>query len=75
MTLCPVTEWQVYEQQLQYLAWKTNKRQNKDVVRVFPIWRKYRQKATRVATLYHAVPLLRHLPLGLVGFLGDLLVK
>jgi hypothetical protein len=75
MTLCPVAEWQAYEKQLQFIAWKANRRPQKAKVRVFPVWRKYRQKAVRVATLYEAAPILRHFPLGFVGFLGDLLVK
>lgn len=81
MHICPVSEWQAYEQQLQQIAWQNSTRyQSKSrkhlpVVRVFPVWRKYRQKALRVATLQQNVPMLRYLPLGLSCFLGDILFK
>lgn len=44
-------------------------------VRVFPVWRKYRQQALRVATLQENIPLLRHLPLRLSCILGDVLLR
>jgi hypothetical protein len=82
MDLCPAEEWQAYQRQLMALsqvassrAQKSHARQAKGSVRVFPIWKKYRQKALQVATLYQAVPLLRHLPLRVSSFLGDVLFK
>ena len=44
-------------------------------VRLFPVWRKYRQQAKRVATLFQTVPILKRLPLSVAGWLGDLLFK
>lgn len=75
ISLCPTEEWQAYEKQLQYIAWKANKQQNSAKVSVFPVWRKYRQKASRVATLYRTAPILRHLPLNVASFLGEVLFK
>jgi|GEM_PF-3000119 len=73
ISLCPTQEWQAYEKKLQHLAWQANKQQNSARVSVFPIWRKYRQQALRVATLYRTVPVLRHLPLPVANFLGEIL--
>jgi hypothetical protein len=79
MQLCPVEEWQHYEQHMQTLAREARalparlKPQAK--VRVFPVWRKYRQQAKRVATLYQAAPVFKRLPLPVAGFVGDLLFK
>lgn len=79
MQLCPVEEWQNYEQHMQTLAREASvfpsrlKPQAK--VRVFPVWRKYRQQAKRVATLYQALPMFKRLPLPVAGFVGDLLFK
>jgi hypothetical protein len=75
MDLCPPNEWQAYQRQLQTVSIKSGARQPASKVKVFPIWKKYRQQALRVATLYQAVPLLRHLPLGVSSFLGDVLFK
>ncbi len=44
-------------------------------IRLFPVWRKYRQQAKRVATLHLALPMLRRLPLTVCGWLGNLLFK
>jgi hypothetical protein len=80
MHICPAEEWQAYERQLQQVAWKNTtrlqgNRMHAPVVRVFPVWRKYRQKALRVATLQKTIPLLKYFPLGLSCFLGDVLFK
>ena len=79
MQLCPAEEWQTYEKRMQAQArqFNTVKGQGKQStkVRVFPVWRKYRQKAKRVATLYQALPLFKRLPLSVSGFIGDLLFK
>ena len=85
MSICPAEEWQAYERQIQQVAWKTQAKQNGlkpgrsnhalASVRVFPVWKKYREKALRVATLHQAVPLFRHLPLSVSCFLGEVLFK
>jgi hypothetical protein len=84
MQLCPADEWQHYEKRMQTLARQQNAQQNSTPgrgkrpapkVRVFPVWRKYRQQAKRVATLHQAFPLFKRLPLALSGLVGDLLFK
>jgi len=75
ISLCPTEEWQAYEKQLQAVAWKANRQKNSARVSVFPVWRKYRQKASRVASLYRRAPILRHLPLNVVSFIGDVLFR
>jgi hypothetical protein len=75
MSICPSREWQDYERRLQQLAWRANVRSRRKVVSVFPVWKKYRQKALRVATLHQAVPVLKYLPLRVSCLLGDLLFK
>lgn len=79
MSLCPEDEWLAYEKRMQQLAWRESKsaapRRHTAAVRVFPVWKKYRQKALRVATLHQAVPVLKHLPLRISCFLGDVLFK
>jgi hypothetical protein len=75
MDLCPTKEWQAYEKKAHFLAWKNNKQSNTAKIRVFPIWRKYRQQALRVATLYRTLPILRYFPLKVTNFLGQILFK
>lgn len=75
ISLCPTEEWQAYEKKVQHLAWQANKRQGSARVSVFPIWRKYRQQALRIATLHRTLPMFRHLPLPVASFLGELLFK
>jgi hypothetical protein len=84
MQLCPAEEWQRYERRMQTVARQQNSQQNRtqatgkeqpSKVRVFPVWRKYRQQAKRVATLHQAFPLFKRLPLTFSGLIGDLLFK
>lgn len=79
MQLCPTEEWQSYEKRMQTLARQAtlpaSRGKANSSVRVFPVWRKYRQQAKRVATLYQALPMFKKLPLALGGFVGDLLFK
>jgi hypothetical protein len=79
MQLCPADEWQHYEKKMHALLREsqtlTLRRKRLAQVSVFPVWRKYRQQAKRVATLQQAFPLFKHLPLKLNGFVGDLLFK
>jgi hypothetical protein len=79
MQLCPTKEWQSYEKRMQALARQAAKpgahAKTRAKVRVFPVWRKYRQQAKRVATLYQALPVFRRLPLALGGLVGNLLFK
>lgn len=77
MQLCPTEEWQRYERKMQALARQATSSapRGKGKVRVFPVWRKYRQQAKRVATLYQAIPVFKRLPLPFCGFVGDLLFK
>lgn len=74
MHLCPADEWQAYEKKVQYQNWKSKqKKQNgspKAKVCVFPIWRKYRGQARKIASLHQVIPMLRHLPLPVSSFLG-----
>jgi len=77
MQLCPAAEWRKYERHLQALARQSNTQNHpkQTKVKVFPVWRKYRQQAKRVATLYQALPMFKRLPLGLSGFIGNLLFQ
>jgi len=82
MQLCPADEWQHYEKKMhallresQTLTLRRKRPTPGSAVAVFPVWRKYRQQAKRVATLQQAFPLFKHLPLKLNGFVGDLLFK
>jgi hypothetical protein len=84
MQLCPAEEWQHYERRMQTVARQQHSQQSSALakgkapapkVRVFPVWRKYRQQAKRVATLHQAFPLFKRLPLVLSGLVGDLLFK
>lgn len=74
MHLCPAGEWQAYEKKVQYLVWKSGLRKDgtsgKPKICVFPVWRKYRHQAQKIANLHQVVPLLRHLPLPVSSFLG-----
>lgn len=70
MHLCPIKEWQAYEQKVQYLIWQSKQSQSAAKVCAFPVWRKYRHQAQKIASLQHVVPLLRHLPLPVSSFLG-----
>jgi hypothetical protein len=79
MQLCPADEWQHYEKKMHALLREsqtlTLRRKRSAPISVFPVWRKYRQQAKRVATLQQAFPLFKHLPLKLNGLVGDLLFK
>jgi hypothetical protein len=79
MQLCPVEEWKSYERRMQTLARQasvlSSPRKKQAKVRVFPVWRKYRQQAKRVATLYQTMPMFKRLPLSVAGFVGNLLFK
>lgn len=70
MHLCPTEEWQAYEQKVQYLIWQSKQRAGRARVCAFPVWRKYRDRAHKIASLQHVVPILRHLPLPVSSFLG-----
>jgi len=82
MQLCPTEEWQLYEKRMQTVARKAGSTSSASQpaaahgkIRIFPVWRKYRQQAKRVATLHQALPMFKRLPLALSGFVGDLLFK
>lgn len=74
MHLCPNEEWRAYEQKTRYLVWKAQQKRrissDSAKVCVFPIWRKYRHQAQKVANLLQVIPVLRHLPLPVTRFLG-----
>lgn len=77
MDLCPAEEWQLYQNQLRHVTLSSPCTQARTTatIKVFPIWRKYRSKALKVATLQQTIPLLRHLPLSISRLLGDILFK
>lgn len=71
MHLCPAREWQAYEKKVHEQAWRAKVRQAGDAtIYVFPVWRKYRRQARKIASLQHFAPVLRHLPLPVSSFLG-----
>lgn len=78
MNLCPEAEWQAYYNQKSQISWRLKKQGHRkpqaDVV-VYPVWKKYRQQAMRVVTLQQAAPFLRHLPLRISHFLGEVLFQ
>ncbi len=41
----------------------------------FPVWRKYKSKAERIASMHKMIPLLRHLPHDVNDVLGKILLK
>ena len=77
MQLCPAAEWRKYERHMQALTRQSTaqNQHHKSKVKVFPVWRKYRQQAKRVATLYQAIPMFKRLPLAISGFIGNLLFQ
>ncbi len=42
-------------------------------IKMFPIWRRYRRKAERVARIQGTVPFLKNLPLSVSAFISDIL--
>jgi len=75
--LCPLEERLAYEKKLQLLTAKSRvtRKGAQAEIYVFPVWRRYRQKALQVATIHRAAPFLRRLPLTFSCLLGDLLFK
>lgn len=73
MQLCPPDEWNAYMCQLNDLEGLIQETPEISAnLRVFPIWKKYRNEARQVAALYQAVPLLQRLPLRWTSILGRL---
>jgi hypothetical protein len=68
MHLCPPEEWQAYEKKMNEQA--KLRASGGATIYIFPVWRKYRQQARKIASLQNFAPVLRHLPLPVSCFLG-----
>ncbi len=73
MHLCPSHEWRAYEKKNQSLVWQSRhqKTAHRAKIYAFPVWRKYRHQAEKIVNLHQVVPMLRHLPLPVSTFLGE----
>ena len=69
-SLCPEAEWAAYRNRQRTIA-----RMGDPAVKVFPVWKKYRAQAVKVATVQRAVPMLRHLPPRFSWVLGEVFLK
>ncbi len=67
--LCPIEELEAYQYRQQTLA--RNNRQ----VKVFPVWRKYRYQARKIASIQSSIPFLKRFPLQVSWVLGEIFLK